>query len=86
MGAALTQVYDARIASGELADDAAQRQVAERLEQLAIALGGYAPKVEGGLLDKLFGKPQKIDPPVGVYIHGHVGRGKTMLMDLLFDA
>ncbi|NNE21036.1 MAG: cell division protein ZapE [Rhizobiales bacterium] len=86
MGAALTQAYDARITGGELDDDAAQRQVVERLEQLAKALDNYAPKAEGGLLDKLFGKPQKIDPPAGVYIHGDVGRGKTMLMDLFFDA
>lgn len=86
MGAALTQAYDARIDSGELEDDAAQRQIVERLEQLTGVLEGYAPKPEGGLLDRLFGKPQKIDPPMGVYIHGDVGRGKTMLMDLFFDA
>lgn len=86
MRAALTQAYDAMIASGELEDDAAQRQIVDRLEQLSSALEGYSPKPEGGLLDRLFGKPQMTDPPIGVYVHGDVGRGKTMLMDLFFDA
>ena len=86
MHALLTQVYEAKIANGELDDDAAQRLIVARLDELALAMADYVLKPEAGLLDRLFGKTQKLEPPKGVYIHGDVGRGKTMLMDLLFEA
>ena len=43
-----------------------------------------APQPSPGLLGRLFGKAQP--PPRGLYIWGGVGRGKSMLMDLFFDA
>ena len=68
--------YERRRDAGTLAPDPAQRAVVARLDQLADALKSTAPS---GLFSK-FKKPPP--PPKGLYIHGEVGRGKTMLMDL----
>ena len=37
-----------------------------------------------GLLGRLFADKDEA-PPRGLYVHGEVGRGKTMLMDLFFQ-
>ena len=78
--AALLAEYERRRASGELKQDAAQLLVLRRLETLATALETL-PKA-GGLLGRLRKQPAA---PKGIYIHGNVGRGKTMAMDLFFD-
>jgi cell division protein ZapE len=68
------QIYDARIAAGQVAPDAAQARAVDRLDLLARQLG----KAHG-----LFGRRA---PPRGVYLWGGVGRGKTMLMDMFYSA
>ncbi len=72
--------YNQRLALREIDADAAQRTVAERLDVLQSELASSAP---AGALSRFFSKP--VPPPKGIYIHGAVGRGKTMLMDLFFD-
>ena len=76
--------YRARVARGELQPDAAQEAVAGRLDALAASLAaGGADRPS--LLGRLFGaKPE--EPPRGLYVVGDVGRGKTMLMDLFYEA
>jgi cell division protein ZapE len=65
--------------------DPAQARLIEKLDALRFALDGYRGDARPGPLARLIGiKPA--DPPRGHYIHGSVGRGKTMLMDLFFDA
>ena len=80
MGTVLTR-YDERLGLGEIEADAAQRAVASRLDDLQSRLMALRPG--GGLLKQLFSKPLRV--PKGLYIHGAVGRGKTMLMDLFFE-
>lgn len=91
----ITEALRQRVASGELRPDPLQLAAAERLDRLASELEGYEPATPkpasnggGGLLAMLgFGRDEPepvLDAPRGVYIHGDVGRGKSMLMDLFF--
>jgi cell division protein ZapE len=75
--------YQALIASGAIEADPAQAEVAEALASLERRLVNYKPPRKQGLLGRLFA--DKDEPPRGLYIHGEVGRGKTMLMDLFFQ-
>jgi cell division protein ZapE len=77
--------YHVLVSERRFESDPAQAKLVGKLDALASKLKEY--KVEAkpiGLL-RLFGaKPA--EPPRGLYIHGPVGRGKTMLMDMFFDA
>lgn len=73
--------YRELVSSGEIEPDAAQLRAAERLHALAQSLRHWRPGRSG--IWSLFGKVAPCAPR-GLYIHGSVGRGKTMLMDLLF--
>jgi cell division protein ZapE len=78
MGGGPRKAYRALLAKGDVAPDPAQEAAIERLQRLSEALRGY--KLPGRTL---LGGRTRI-PPRGLYIHGDVGRGKSMLMDLFF--
>lgn len=80
-----SEAYQAQIASGAIEPDAAQAEVAEAYAALDLRLANYSPKRKQGLLARLFSSSDKDEVPRGLYIHGEVGRGKTMLMDLFFQ-
>lgn len=78
----VTGRYETLVANGELTPDAAQRAVAGRLDALLHTLAASAPRPSR--LGRFFApKPR---PVRGLYVHGSVGRGKTMLMDTFFAA
>ncbi|MBI2718010.1 MAG: cell division protein ZapE [Rhizobiales bacterium] len=62
--------------------DAGQEAVARELSRLAGELAAQ-PEGRGGIFARLR-RPTPQSAPEGLYIHGEVGRGKTMLMDLFF--
>jgi cell division protein ZapE len=73
----MLEIYQAAVAEGRLHEDSAQLGVMAELDRVRVEV---AVPVKRGL----FRKPP---PPVkGLYMWGGVGRGKSMLMDLLFDA
>lgn len=82
----------ARIAAGAIAADPAQELAAEKLQDLWRRTRGYDPKVEppdtGGFLGRFFRRKAVEEAPsgapLGLYLVGEVGRGKSMLMDLFF--
>ncbi|HXN68538.1 MAG TPA: cell division protein ZapE, partial [Bradyrhizobium sp.] len=76
--------YQALVSSGAIEPDAAQAGAAEALSDLEQRLTGYKPTRKQRLLGRLFADKNG-SPPRGLYIHGEVGRGKTMLMDLFFQ-
>ncbi len=77
----LLKAYNQAIASGKLQNDAAQHDVAERLNRL---LATFLKKERRSLLRTFFGPA--VPAPRGLYIWGPVGRGKTMLMDMFFES
>ena len=76
--------YQALVFSGAIEPDAAQAESAEALADLERRLASYKPARKQGLLGRLFADKDAA-PPRGLYVHGEVGRGKTMLMDLFFQ-
>src|SRR2546421_13046141 len=76
--------YQSLVASGAIEADAAQAEAAEAFADLEQRLASYTPLSKQGLLGRLFADKDEA-PPRGLYIHGEVGRGKTMLVDVFFQ-
>src|SRR5258708_6516219 len=76
--------YQALVSSGAIEPDEAQAEVADAFAALERRLATYKPVRKQGLLGRLFADKDEA-PLRGLYIHGEVGRGKTMLMDLFFQ-
>jgi cell division protein ZapE len=77
--------YQALISSGAIEPDPAQAKVADAFAALEQRLAGYKPPRKQRLLGRFFADKDE-EPPRGLYIFGEVGRGKTMLMDVFFQA
>lgn len=79
--------YRRRIAAGELRHDPAQALAVEKLQSLHKALTSYEPGRGPVSWKERFGLERRREtPPQGIYFYGGVGRGKSMLMDMFFDA
>ncbi len=78
------KIYKKRLNSGELAPDIVQEKAVLELQRLFddVMEKESAPKLN--FLQKMAGFKQ-IDVPLGVYMYGGVGVGKSMLMDLFYD-
>src|SRR5436305_1729875 len=76
--------YYSLVASAAIEADPAQAEAAEAFADLEQRLADYMPMRKQGLLGRLFADKDEA-PPRGLYIHGEVGRGKTMLMDVFFQ-
>ena len=72
------EIYEAKIASGELRKDPDQHKACELLQKLFDVIS--TPKKKG-----LFSFGKKGETPKGVYLYGGVGRGKSMIMDLFYE-
>ena len=77
--------YAALIAAGKIEADPGQAMLAAQMTALAHRLDQRRLARKSSSLGWLFGTRQQAGPPLkGLYVHGEVGRGKTMLMDLFF--
>ncbi len=76
--------YRALIHDQSFEFDPAQASLADKLDALRLRLQGYRAEAKQSAFARFMGlKPA--EPPRGLYVHGAVGRGKTMLMDMFFD-
>ena len=82
--------YWRRVRQGRLEEDPAQLRAAARLDLLFQTLllrrAPAAGMAGTGMLGRLLARRQRPETPRGVYLVGQVGRGKSMLMDLFFEA
>ncbi len=87
MAKSVSDLYAARVAAGEIERDPAQADAVARLAALERRLAEHRLARKSSSLGWLFAARQRRSDPIrGLYIHGEVGRGKTMLMDLFFTA
>jgi cell division protein ZapE len=78
--------YEALAQRGDIARDPAQLAVARRLAELNTRLADHVLASKSSALGWIFARREAPRQPVrGLYIHGGVGRGKTMLMDLFYE-
>src|SRR5690349_17244156 len=87
MPSSVSAHYAALVSAGEIERDAAQAALVARLDRLNERLATHGLARKSSSLGWFFGRRETQEEPLkGLYIHGEVGRGKTMLMDLFFDA
>ncbi|EIM76701.1 AFG1 family ATPase [Nitratireductor aquibiodomus RA22] len=82
----VTQRYGHMVETGRIAHDPAQEKIATALDRLIADISDKRLARKSSALGWLFAKRNKTREPVrGLYVHGGVGRGKTMLMDLFHE-
>ncbi|HET7412987.1 MAG TPA: cell division protein ZapE [Pararhizobium sp.] len=78
--------YEALVAADRIEGDPAQRRLAGELDRLLDDVRSKRVSRKASSLGWLFARTRdRNDPIKGLYVHGAVGRGKTMLMDLFFE-
>ncbi len=78
--------YAALVASGKIEADPAQAELARHYVALDQRLTERLLARKSSSLGWLFAKKAKAVAVKGLYVHGEVGRGKTMLMDLFYES
>jgi cell division protein ZapE len=82
----VAQRYGRLVEKGEISDDPAQRLLVAALDRLIDDIRAKRLQRKSSALGWLFAKNRAAQEKItGLYIHGGVGRGKTMLMDLFFE-
>lgn len=86
-GSVLAARYVARMAAGDISPDPGQAKVVFALAELEQRIATRRLARKTSALGWLFARREEAIPRVrGLYIHGAVGRGKTMLVDLFYES
>lgn len=81
----VSEHYDALVRAGEVEVDPAQLELTKRYDRLIEEVCTKRLSRKSSALGWLFGKRKEVAIVKGLYVHGEVGRGKTMLMDMFFQ-
>jgi cell division protein ZapE len=81
----VAQRYDHLVERGEVVRDPSQERLTRALDRLITDICDKRISAKSSSLGWLFAKRREPQHVRGLYIHGGVGRGKTMLMDLFFE-
>jgi cell division protein ZapE len=82
--ASVRDAYRHRVEKGEFDRDLNQEEIAASLDRLISAIQTKRLASKSSALGWLFARKRDATPVRGLYLHGGVGTGKTMLMDLFF--
>jgi cell division protein ZapE len=80
------QLYQDLVAARKLERDSSQERMLALLAALEHRVAVHRSARRMRPVGWLFGSRNPDEPVRGLYVHGEVGRGKTMLMDLFFQA
>ena len=87
MASTIKARYAAGVTGGLIEPDPAQLAVVDNLGRLEAEIAEHRLARKSSSLGWMFGSREKRPTQIkGLYVHGDVGRGKTMLMDLFFEA
>lgn len=83
----VSKLYQNKIDIGELEPNAGQYNMVSQYDSLLEQITDTVKPTKGRFFSNVFRKKtNKVNLLKGFYIYGEVGRGKTMLMDLFYDA
>ncbi len=88
MSKSVAERYEAMARSGAIAPDPLQRALVAALDELNAAIASKAGAQRRSWLGRWLTRDKSTPQPTlrGLYVWGDVGRGKTLLMDIFFEA
>jgi cell division protein ZapE len=79
-------LYEGLVVLKKIERDRAQQALLMKLEEVEQRVVAHRSARRVRPIGWLFGNGNQVEPVKGLYVHGDVGRGKTMMMDLFFEA
>jgi cell division protein ZapE len=82
----VASAYAEMVHGGQVEADGAQQELVQHFDRLIDELIARRAELRSSAFRRLFRRRKSGDPIRGIYVWGSVGRGKTMLMDMFFEA